>query len=163
MSYTAPPVTGPNVYAMLTECAQPRFALEWRRTLVQVTRSFDLDVLHELIRDWWVYAGGDVAAAHADRERRRQLQYARAICGPLQPRTRRRGPEIFAALPQHDRVPFEARWHDLAASAARTFDLAGFETLLAMYWLRTSDPEDMADLEADIAAARRASAPAVAQ
>lgn len=137
-------VTGPAVYAMLQPHEQAKFETEFRQLLAYVTRSFDPTPLTALIRSWWIVAGGDVAAAEAQRDTEARWRTYRPSRTDIEvkgwinhiPAT---GPDVFAHLPPADQVSFEERWHRQVIDTATTFDTTLLWAIIGGGWTTVMD------------------------
>lgn len=145
-------MTGPAVRAALDPVDRARFEAQFRTALVEVTRSFDVERLAEVVRDWWIRVGGDPAVAEQDRA-------VAARAASLAERTRehpcpvhvpqrvvnRTGPVVRAALPEPARVEFDTQFERALVEAAETFDHRPAHRVVLTWWavaLRYANPDD---------------------
>jgi hypothetical protein len=147
-------MTGPAVRATLGPRERARFQAQFRATLVEVTHSFDVDRLAEVVRRWWVIAGGDPAVADKDRV---DATRAASLATRSWPTPRpahvparlvdRTGPAVRAALPEPARIEFEAQFEAALIAAADSFNPLPAYRVVLKWWgvaLRYANPDDAA-------------------
>jgi Family of unknown function (DUF6247) len=146
------------VRAALDGSRRGRFEAEFRAALVDVTRSFDVDKLAEVVRRWWVMAGGDQAVADADRDAAaraarltdREWEEPRPIYVP-EVLVNRTGPAVRTALSGGKLVEFETQFERALVEAARSFDHRPAARVVSRWWavaVTLANPDDLSrDLE----------------
>ncbi|WP_436774326.1 DUF6247 family protein [Yinghuangia sp. YIM S09857] len=67
---TATPLemTGPAVYAALSDEERRHFDREFHDALNVASATYDVEPLSEVVRRWWIASGGDPAVARLDRD-----------------------------------------------------------------------------------------------
>lgn len=131
-----------------------RFEHEFRAALAEVTRSFDVDRLAEVVRRWWLATGGDPTVVEQDRADAARAASLAARSGgnpsPIHvPRhlVDRTGPAVRAALPEPARVEFETQFERALVDAADSFDHLPAHRVVLRWWavaLRHANPDDAA-------------------
>ncbi|WTW95856.1 DUF6247 family protein [Streptomycetaceae bacterium NBC_01309] len=61
-------MTGPAVYAALSDEERPKFDQEFHDALNVASVTYDVEPLSEVVRRWWIASGGDPAVARIDRD-----------------------------------------------------------------------------------------------
>jgi Family of unknown function (DUF6247) len=147
-------MTGPVVRAALNPHQRAQFEAQFRKALVEVTRSFDVERLAEAVRCWWVIAGGDPAVANKDRA---DAAYAASLATRTWPPPRpaylpanlvdQTGPAVRAALPEPARIEFETQFEAALVAAAGSFDHLPAHHVVIRWWavaLQCVNPDDAA-------------------
>lgn len=146
---------GAWVHHNLSEEDRKTFESQYAFALAGVRITYEVEPLADVIREWWVHAGGERDAADADRYRSRQdATITRRPQLPQQDPTRwvdRAGPAVFAALSPDDRVRFELDFAGAADLAAQTYDHRRLVEVVHEWWTpacRNANPEhQQIDLE----------------
>jgi hypothetical protein len=151
-------LSGPTVRAALDGDRRAQFEVEFRRALTTVTHNFDVDKLAEVVRRWWVRAGGAQAVADADRDAAirasrltdRRWRGLRPIYVP-QVLVNRTGPAVRAALSGGELAEFEIQFERALVEAANSFDHRPAARVVSRWWavaITLANPDDLAqDLE----------------
>jgi hypothetical protein len=147
-------MTGPVVRAALDPHRRAQFEERFRAALVEVTRSYDVERLAEVVRSWWVVAGGEPAVANKDRA---EAAYAASLADRSWPRPRpahvparlvgQTGPAVRAALPEPARIEFETQFERALVAAADAFDHLAAQQVVLRWWavaLQRANPDDAA-------------------
>lgn len=148
-------MTGPVVHAALDPDERAQFEAEFRAALVEVTRSFDVDRLAEVVRRWWVIASGDPKVADRDRADAARAASLATRSWPT-PRPAHRpaclvdqtGPAVWAALPEPARIEFETQFEAALVTAAESFDHRAADQVVLRWWavaLQHANPDDDAN------------------
>lgn len=147
-------LTGTAVRAALDPHQRTQFEAQFRAALAEVTRSYDVDQLAEVVRRWWVIAGGDPSIADQDR-----VEAARGASLTSRPWPQPRpmhvparlvdqiGPAVRAALPEPARIEFETQFERALVAAADTFDHLAAQQVVLRWWtvaLHHANPDDAA-------------------
>ncbi|SFC44540.1 DUF6247 family protein [Streptomyces aidingensis] len=142
---------GAWVHRTLSADDRKTFEARFSFALAGVRLTYEVEPLAEVVREWWVLAGGDQDAADADRFRSQQdATITRRPQRPQQDPTRwvdRTGPAVFAALSPDDRVRFELDFTGAADVAERTFDHRRLLEVIHHWWTpacRKANPEHAA-------------------
>lgn len=158
-------MSGPMVRAALDGDRRELFEAEFRAALVQVTHSFDVDKLAEVVRRWSVMAGGDQAVTDADRDAavRAARLTDRNWDGPRPiyvPRVlvNRTGPAVRAALSGGELVEFETQFERALVEAASSFDHRPAARVVSRWWAVAVTLANPDDLSRDRETARRLAA-----
>ncbi|MGH3679739.1 MAG: DUF6247 family protein [Natronosporangium sp.] len=147
-------MTGSVVRAALDPHQRALFEAQFRAALVEVTRDFEVDRLAEVVRRWWVIAGGDPAVANQDRV---DAARAASLTGRAWPQPRpihlpsrlvdQTGPAVRAALPEPTRIEFETQFEQALVAAAESFDHLAAHQVVIRWWavaLQYANPDDAA-------------------
>lgn len=148
-------VNGAWVHRALSESDRSNFESQYAFALAGARLTYEIEPLADVVREWWVRAGGDRDAADADRYRSHQdATITRRPQLPQQDPTRwvdRTGPAVFAALSPDDRVRFELDFAGAADFAAQSYDHRRLVEVVAEWWTpacRNANPEhQQIDLE----------------
>ncbi|UGQ11083.1 DUF6247 family protein [Yinghuangia sp. ASG 101] len=100
-----------------------------------------MEPLTDVVRRWWIAAGGDPAQAEEDRLRTEELA---TLTRRFRPRplavyewehlVDKTGPAVFAALPTDDQRSFADDFHHAAVDAAVELDHSGLLDVVGRYW-----------------------------
>jgi hypothetical protein len=142
---------GAWVHRALPDDDRKEFEAQFAFALAGVRLTFEVEPLAEVVRQWWVLAGGSLDAADADRYRSQQdATITRRPHRPQQDPTRwvdRTGPAVFAALSPDDRVRFELDFAGAADAAEETWDHRRLVAVVHRWWTpacRNANPEHVA-------------------
>ncbi|UGQ14005.1 DUF6247 family protein [Yinghuangia sp. ASG 101] len=153
-------VNGPWVYAVLAGDDREEFDRAFRAALKVATDTFDTEPVAEVVRRWWVVAGGDPRWAEEDRRQTRELATLtrRERPRPLaiyqwEHQVDKTGPAVFAALPFDRQGSFVDDFHRAAADAAVELDHRGLVKVVGDYWavaFIAANPEEQARILEDV-------------
>jgi hypothetical protein len=134
-------LSGPALRAALEGDSREQFEADFRAALVVVTHTFDVDRLAEVVRRWWVAAGGDQAVADMDRDAvARAARLTEREWGEPRPiyvppvMVNRTGPAVRAALSGGALVEFEAQFERALVEAAGTCDHQPVARVVSRWW-----------------------------
>jgi hypothetical protein len=134
-------LSGPAVRVALDADSREQFEAEFRAALVVVTSTFDVEMLAEVVRRWWVAAGGDQAVADTDRDTAaRAARLTERDWGEPRPiyvppvMVNRTGLAVRAALSGGALVEFEAQFERALVEAAGTYNHQPVARVVSRWW-----------------------------
>lgn len=147
-------LTGAETYARLTPWQRDQFDAEWRELLYIAERDFDVEPLVRMVCRWWLTSGGDTETARAtlldfqERSSRRSVTAVGVSGGSTVPL---RGPDVFSALGEPERVRMEEAWQAAILDAGESRDFGRLAGVVLTWWveLRTTE-EDRAMLAGEV-------------
>ncbi|MFR9723353.1 DUF6247 family protein [Streptomyces sp. MS19] len=142
---------GRRVYDALGVEARREFAEEFGFALAGVRRTYEVEPLAEVVRAWWVRAGGDRDVPEADR--RRSLLDATISRRPRREQVEpvrwvdRTGPAVYASLSVEDRARFALDFEGALDVVAESWDYRPALLVVHDWWgaaFQHANPEQMA-------------------